>query len=588
MKMIFFTFLFLLAVSSCDKPKADETPVNPNDLVIHTIDEFNNDSEPDLHAGEETHSCLEAMYPYMQIIGKDVLGTEKPVYSRIKQCKDGSYILFFQANQVASTIYYSKSDDLLTWSDAEIIFRPYSIDTPEGKDERRYSSADGIVLSNGDILIGAAFRANSKYRKYPELNGVAIKRSTDNGATWSDEQVIYQGTNWEPYFLELPSGKIQCYFTDTEPNVRNSGTSIVESSDMGYTWTPTGVSNCYKVIRQYKYMTSGQRIYTDQMASVRMLSDGHTLIGFMEARLEEPTPSSASVYKMSLVYAEDEFPHLEGDAVGPEDRQDNLFAGAGGYVSVFPSGEPLISCNISNVFSMKLGTLDGKKFNGSSWTSDWYQPFAGKGFWGATEVISSHKVIGTMHSGETIQYGVFYLNHRINAPEADIKVDGSNAEWKADQALFIGSAAENVGTVIRASHDDKNIYVLVERTDKYLNTGDDLNIYLTGADEADVNKAVRINWSESDGFRYTSYGTDKTWTAESPVKCEAAIAVKGKFTDGRSDSGYIVEIAVPLDAIGGTSKGVLLDAEVKDGVTTDSFSGVNTHSPQKWMLIKLN
>lgn len=53
--------------------------------------------------------------------------------------------------------------------------------------------------------------------------------------------------------------------------------------------------------------------------------------------------------------------------------------------------------------------------------------------------MDTHRVIGTMHCDEGIQIGVFYLNHRIDAPKARIRPDGDGREWRSDQALFIGS-----------------------------------------------------------------------------------------------------------------------------------------------------
>lgn len=579
MKYSLIILTLLLTCCCCQKV---EKPVDINKVVIHTIEDFNNDSTPDLHTGVEAHSCLEAMFPYMITVGKDVLTIDNPVYARIKLCKDGSYLLMWQNGQIGSNIYYSKSYDLLTWEKAQVLFQKRATTTSKGSDTFCYSSADATVLSNGDILAYVAMRGNKSYKYDPNYNGIAMKRSTDNGKTWGEEELIYVGTNWEPYMLELPSGKIQCFFTDADPSLGkgSSGTSIVESTDNGKTW-----SELYKVIRQYKYDYEGHPIYTDQMPSVRMLSDGHTLLGFMEARLEENSSSTTSTYMMSLVYAKDEFPHLAEAQVGPQDRQTNLFGGAAGYVSVFPSGEPVISCNINNTFSMKLGSTDGKVFNGSSWATGWYQPFNGKGYWGATELESSHTLLATIHSGETIQIGRFYLNHRIFAPKAAISVDGDNSDWTADQALFIGSASDDLQTVIRSSYDDKNLYILVERSDKYLNDKDDVNIYLAAKTDKDLSKAVRVSWSNDEGFRYTGIDTDKLWLKELNINANSAALVKGTFSDGRSDSGYILEIAVPLDALGDTSNGVLLNAEVKDGNSTDSFSGVNTRSSNGWMLI---
>lgn len=69
-----------------------------------------------------------------------------------------------------------------------------------------------------------------------------------------------------------------------------------------------------------------------------------------------------------------------------------------------------------------------------------------------------------MHCDEGIQIGVFYLNHRIDAPKARIRPDGDGREWRNDQALFIGSESPTE-TIFRACHDGKRLYLLTERLD---------------------------------------------------------------------------------------------------------------------------
>lgn len=69
-----------------------------------------------------------------------------------------------------------------------------------------------------------------------------------------------------------------------------------------------------------------------------------------------------------------------------------------------------------------------------------------------------------MHCDEGIQIGVFYLNHRIDAPKARIRPDGDGREWRSDQALFIGSDSPTE-TIFRTCHDGKRLYLLAEQLD---------------------------------------------------------------------------------------------------------------------------
>lgn len=579
--------LTALSALACQKTPPQSGGNADKTAKIHRIDDFNRKDEGlDSHKGVEGRSTLEPIYEYQQVIPTSVLGCTKPIYPRVKKCADGSYIMLYQQDQVASTIYYTKSDDLINWTSGRRLFTPYDVTTTAGNtDNRRFSSADAAVLSNGDILAVVAFRANKAYRTSPADNGIMMKRSTDNGATWSDEQVIYVGTTWEPYLLELPSGELQCYFTDAEPQLKNSGTSMVVSGDGGKTWNPTGTSNAYKVIRQYKYDNGSTPIYTDQMPSVRLLNDGHTLLGFMEARLETSATSGDTSYWMSLVYGKDQWKSLSEGETGPEDRQSNLFKGAAGYVSQFRSGETLISCNISSIFSMKIGSCDGRTFNGTSWTDGWIQPFPERGFWGATEVISTHEVLGAMHTAAGgIQFGKFYLNHRLLAPRTSITLDGYNSDWTSDQALFLGSVSDEDQATIRAAHDGERLYVIVERADKYISASDAVNVYLT-TEEGGLDKAVKIA-AKIDGTAEIT-GSSDSWKGSTDVDARCAVNVLGTPDDGRSDEGVIVEISVPLSAFGTAADSFLIDAELIKGSTKDSFTGATVRNTDSWMLIQI-
>lgn len=586
--------ILMLAVASmlfngCGK-KDNDNPNNdlPGDTVkIHTIHELNKEEEPlDSHTGEEGSSVLELDFNSYVEIPSATLGITNPVYSRIKKKKTGGYLLLYQNGQIGSNIYYSNSADLKTWSNGTLLFQQTPITSSQGADSRRYSTADAVVLSNGDILVAVSFRANLAYRHSPETNGIMMKRSKDNGFTWGPEQVIYTGTNWEPYLLELPSGQIQCYFTDTDPVYRNSGTSMVVSNDGGLTWLPTGVNNNYKVIRQYKYMNQGRRIYTDQMPVVRMLNDGETLAGFVEARLEDNNQNDGNSYfMMSLVYGKDNWEHLTGNDVGPADRQTNLFRGAGGYISQFRSGETVISCNINNIFSMKVGDSKARVFNHTAWNTDWLQPFSGTGYWGSTEIDGAHHIIGTMHKSGTIMVGRFFLNHRINAPVKNITVDGDTNDWTHTDALFIGSDSKTQAT-FRAAMDAQKLYLLIERLDNYVATGDNVDLYVHNNESNELNTSSLKITIDPSGVVACAKWSGSAWEAVDVSLISVSNKISGIINDGRADTGYLSEIGIPLSAINGNSEYFRFNAVLTDGNVTDSFTFADIGKPDTWIQIK--
>ena len=568
---------FVFAMTNCQaKTIVDNKP------YVHTVEDFAAVKEPvNSHAGLEASSVLEPMYEYIQVLEDDFLVAPIPdsapeqktsVYPRIKKMADGRYIMFYQGGQVASRILYSISSDLKRWSDPVLLWKPYNITTVEGKDVRRFTTADAVVLPDGDILVVCSYRASSGYKNGIDC-GLVLKRSNDNGASWSEPQYIYEGPNWEPYLLYLPNGDIQCYFTDCIPSIKDSGTSIITSHDGGKTW-----GEYKKISRQFKYVSDGHKIFTDQMPSVRLLNDGKTLCGFFEARLEPDFPADeTSIYKMSLVYNDGfEWEDLGNDKEGPADRQTNLFEGAGGYISVFPSGETLLSCNIAGSFSLKLGDAAARKFNGNSWETDWLQPFEGRAFWGATEIASDHEAIGTIYAPEGLNVGKFYLNHAIDAKNENIQVDGNTTDWTQDHVFFLGSESPSQA-IFRASYDENNLYILVECKGKKV--GVELYLHNSAAPALAAGSSVYAKFNADKFIQCATYSNSG---AGRDVAVESAL-VKGATKDG--SEGYIAEIAIPLSTIGAEKGSIVMFNASLSG--KDTFTGAKMKMPSTWMKVIL-
>jgi len=390
------------------------------------------------HSGEEQWSVLQPMYRWFNDVPNEFLlkglpesATEQKFscYPRIKKMADGRYILFYMGGRLGSRIWCCTSDDLKNWSEPVMLYSPRPVTVKGEKDVIRYVNMDAAVLRNGDILAVCSFRAAGHYHEGLGC-GLLTIRSSDNGLTWSEPQQIYDGPNWEPYLLELPDGRLQCYFTDADPQYWNSGTSMLLSSDGGRSW-----GNKTRVSRQYKYDYKGKGIYTDQMPCFRVLSDGKTLAGWLESRLETKIPLDysdkdyyASYCKMSLVLSDGtDWKALGPDEEGPQRRYTNVIKAAGGYVAVFPSGEVAISNGQNSIFKAKLLNSDAQLPDGANWSTDWLDLLPGKGYWGCTEVDSPSTMVVAMHDDEGMQTGRYYLNHRIDASQ-----DG----WSKD-ALYL-------------------------------------------------------------------------------------------------------------------------------------------------------
>lgn len=524
--------------------------------LLHTIDELNKRAHTlNSHAGVECFSSLEADYTSYRVIPKEELDIKgRPTYSRIKQLSNGEWLLLFQGARIGSYIYYSISSDLKSWSYRKPLFSAYYVTHEQGKDHRRFSTADAVVLHNGDILVACSYRANKGYRNDIDC-GIMLRRSSDNGKSWSNEEIIYRGANWEPYLLQLPDGRVQCYFTDSKPAIKNSGTSLIVSADNGKSWSDKQI-----VCRQHRCTyDDGTRIYTDQMPSFRLLNDGKTLLGFLESNVSDIPKGEKSNYRMSVIRQHGvDWTPLQGDEVGPSDRDSNIARGAGGYVATFPSGETVLSCNIRNRFSLKVGNHTGTEFNGRSWDEDWLKPLANGGYWGATERIDDHRLLATMHSEEGIQLIVLYLNHRISAPQATPKIDGKSNEWGSDEALFVGSDTPSQ-MVVRASHDKEYLYLLVECQSK------------------DKEAFAKLHVNSLAPIRLTS------------KRCSSKISgIKSRCSKAQTQSGergFIAEVAIPRVQIAGNE--VAIYATLSSNDKNDIFSHSREEDRSTWPRIAL-
>jgi len=340
----------------------------------------------------------------------DFLTTQTAHYARIKQLRDGRFILFYQDSPQAWNIYWTTSSDLQKWAKPQVLFASHKI--LDGTDDRCYSSGDARVLDNGDILAVCSFRANHGFSLDMKLDGLMLRRSTDNGRTWQAEQVIYVGANWEPFVHQTDTGEVQVYFTHTAPkraveNTKGStGVAIIRSYDRGRTWTPNVTEYPYaadRVAQQYTRTTdAGVKMFTDQMPSaLQTRPDGHIALA-MESHL------ASGEYKISLAYTDRNWPVKLGmDEPGPADRQSNIVLGAAPYLARFPSGETVLSYNQASRQYLRLGDRDAREFG----APEAYLP--GSGYWGATEVIGPRQLVTTMANvrtdGNRIMIGVLDL-----------------------------------------------------------------------------------------------------------------------------------------------------------------------------------
>jgi len=575
-----FNTLFILGVTcyilfSCSE-KGDEnidTPKPPTEptFVVTPIDKLNQGiSVTNSHADVTSRSSLKMNFRSYVDLDETLLGVATPHYPRVKKMNNGNYIMFVQNGQHAISCNYTISQNLKLWAPKGKIFT--------NDKSYYYATTDAVVLSNGDILAVASYRSTDDYKNNTLEAGIVIKRSSNNGTSWSEQVRIYQGVNWEPYLLEISPGVVHCYFTDsnrTGVQSKDTGTAMIISTDNGKTWNPSFGLTPYFVIRS-KHTIDGKTYFNDQMPSVIKLNGNQKLAAAVE------TTNGANEYYISFAYSGDngEWIYLNADQAGPTDRNTKAFYGAAPYLVQFKSGETILSYNRSSKFNLKMGNSEARNFGDS------YIPFSGGGYWGSLQIMNDHILIGSMPntSKGTIMLSQFILNHRITATSRNVVVDGSNSEWdNTDHALFVGEKSQAQGT-LRCAFDNDNVYFLLEILDNYITKEDYATIYLSQVTDNDklTNGTCRIKVS------HESIVDSEVYNGTNWISSDFGVFVKTKFENSRNDKGgYIAEVAVPRSQLNISESGaILVNFALFDGDGgEDAIANTSSTSTAKWIPI---
>lgn len=186
-------------------------------------------------------------------------------YARLIELQNGQLLACCESGGIKVSLSNNKG---ITWSTPTLI-----APNPSGVPN---CVPDLIQLSDGTVIVAYNPRPTSPYS--PERRfGIRLRRSTNNGRTWSDEIFVYDADYtfengcWEPSLLELPDGELQLYFADESPYTSSGEQqiSLCRSFDGGLTWSsPKCVS-----------FRSG---YRDGMPVPVLLSDGKTIVVAIE------------------------------------------------------------------------------------------------------------------------------------------------------------------------------------------------------------------------------------------------------------------------------------------------------------------
>ena len=561
-----------------------------------SIKELNTKSESGSHVNDDFNAAsVETSYRETVDLTKEHHHRFRlAFYPRVKKVKDDLYVMAYHIYELGKHIYFTTSEDSLTWNAPEILYNndadygkvPEYTDGPlAGKTDDKFVAVnpDICVLDNGELLLVFALRPSAGYRDYPDLSGIMLMRGTvnaDNSVTWTEPEQITVGQLWEPFIWQREDGQVEIYWSNSAPymnkygydvKVRSAGVSMIVSNDNGHTWAPSieaAKSNDYLFARVYNEFLGYTRgegadgnalsllpipYFGGQMPAVTRLYNGRSLLGVEVRTLNDRYMFSSAVSKEN-----GDWDSLELTEDGPDnDSTRQLFVGAGPYLATFPSGEVYLTMHSDRGLLYEIGAPDGSAFTDKKFA---VLPKA-TGMWGANELVGSHEVISAGQLKKAIitenadgttttsyEYGIeiahTYLNHRINAQKTTINVDSNNSDWKNNtDAIFVGSESQ-AQLSVQVAHDDNNVYFLLSRIDNLLNAGDNASVCIA----ADSNAYYRIDITLTGDYTVTfCNGGNETVVSTG----NAAYKLHGMVNNSNSDDiGALFELAIAKSDVG--------------------------------------
>lgn len=462
-------------------------------------------------------------------------------YARVMELQDGRLMACCEWGGIRIAFSSNKG---ATWSGTTTIVTN-SNNTPN-------CVPDMIQLRDGTIIVAYNPRPNTPYTDDRRFS-IRLKRSTNNGRTWSKEIVVFDGGStfdtgcWEPCLLELPNGELQLYFADESPYTTNGDQqiSICRSFDKGLTWSEPACVSYRKGFR-------------DGMPVPVLLQDSTTIAVAIEDNGWGYNDFVPTVVRTSLTRNWSSY--VSASSTLRTKAVDYTFCplatGGAPYLRVLPNGETVLShqspYNHGDKPTMYVYVGDKTARNFKAMSSPFPVPLEQSALWNSLAVIDTGVVVAVSGYGGGVKMVKGYARHHLEVPYAHPAVDGirTNAEGyfspKADQ-IMMGS---ETGTYTYAdlAYDDDSLYVFCRVYDnKLVSEGEHADVVSIRIEA----EAATFTTPQKTSYRYDispdasmlSYkGNGSVWKEMAPSVARLALT-KGTAI-------YSLEMAIPWAELG--------------------------------------
>lgn len=515
-------------------------------------------------------------------------------YGRMVQLLDGRLMI---VGSYGGGLSYTISTDYgATWSPPTLIIRH-----PAGF---HYGSPDFTQLADGTLLVGLNPRPSEPYSEERKF-GIRVLRSTDLGQTWSEPIFVfdaeYYGADgcWEPSFLQLPSGEVQCYYSVELKNSGDQEIKISRSFDNGLTWGPSE-RVCYR---------AGWR---DGMATA-IVTDAGEIVGIIEDFGHESCWGSprATTFRCSLednwkTWVNAGSPNREMIFAGAEDKKHNS---AAPYIRKLPNGETMASWMGNHdgrttteidryPLFVAVGDADARKFKCTS--APFHRNENEFANWGSIAYADDGYVYamanyGSYGGGCTLALVKGRPRKGFEAPFGTPVLDASPSKdawtYPRGRQLTMGTQSGNK-CELDFLYDNDNFYIYAYGADRDIRPDEKIDkdgyfIWLDVAGCCDVypQQGMYKFFFGVDGKATLRRGLNKKWQPEEDVTAEVQMV----HNVGRTY--YIMEIAIPWRLLGeavapGPDRAMRINVMKRDletgGLNNESIPEATDRSSWTW------
>ncbi len=511
-------------------------------------------------------------------------------YARVIKLQDGRLLAVTGSNSGDIMGSYS-SDGGASWGDS------FAIATV--RDRIRMCVPDLIQLADGTIIVAYNPRPQAPYTE-DRLFGIRCKRSTDNGATWSNEIFVNDATHdfyngcWEPSMLQLPSGEVQLYFADEEPypSVRygEQQISMCRSFDGGKTWSK-------------KQKVSYREECRDGMPVPILLADGTEIVVAIEDNGWGYGDFFPTTVRCSLAKNWGDGYFIDGDSPDRERTLDFKYcpvvAGGAPYLRKLGDDETILSwqsayeSNDVRKMWVAVGNAEARQFKALS--KPFYTAAEEAVEWNSVAYIDS--VVFALGSvGRNIEMEIGYAMNHFNAAYGTPIVDGvvaqSEGYYTSDASQVHLGASIGTNTTCDFAYDADNLYFITYVSDgSKMPTGaykDCVYLYVDVANTSDTKPAIGTYGYMFDLLDNVTFyvGNGSRWRIQQPSGVRHVIV--------SDDDHYVIEAAISwrsMGLAGPPSNPLAVAIEVVNGGTssraTDKIADADPDAPYTWIPLHL-